>query len=301
MDSQAYALLRMKDNGNLMSCNCAGNPLFTIVTVCWNEASNILRTVESVVRQEYADFEYLLIDGASKDNTVEIACQAVARQDFPAERFRCISEQDRGVYDAMNKGVGLARGRYIIFMNAGDSFYSPAALSQYAEAMQMHPAADVLYGSTLYVDGQWQKVFEPQPLEFIRQCTPFCHQATATRRDVLLQYPFRLQYRIVADYDFFLRSYLRGALFVQVPHTLARFVMGGLSNANVLRALHEVNRVARDNGIVSAGGFVWREFITNVRQCVRAVLPQAILRRRKERTVSLRGGWTPIASETYTR
>ncbi len=269
--------------------------LFTVVTVCRNEASSIQRTVRSVVEQQCHDFEYLVVDGGSQDNTVALAQNIINQSSFPAERFRCISEGDRGVYDGMNKGVTMARGHYIIFMNAGDSFYDAKALKHYADSLKAHPDADILYGSTLYINGQWQKIIPPHPIDFIRQCTPFCHQASATRRDLLLQNPFRLQFRIVADYDFFVRSWQQGANFIEVPHTLARFVMGGISNANILKAQHEVNRVYLANGLVGKWSFRRCELLTSLRQLAHNILPRTFWERRKRHAVSERTGWKHVA------
>ncbi len=271
--------------------------LFSVVTVCWNEAGSICRTVESVVSQQSTDFEYLLVDGASADDTVSLACRTVNGHGFPSHRFRCVSQPDKGVYDAMNHAASMARGRYVIYMNAGDGFFDSLSLSHYTQAVRLHPDADVLYGSTLYVDGTWQRVVPPQPLSFFNRCTPFCHQASATRRDLLLAQPFRIEFRIVADYDFFLRQYHAGARFVCVPHTLARFVMGGISNNNVLRAQHEVNHVARADQLVGACGFYLREAKTYVRQFVRFLTPAVLLRWRKKRLVSSRTGWQPTTNQ----
>ena len=108
-------------------------PLFSIITVTFNAAAVIGPTLESVARQQCDDFEYLVIDGASTDDTVaRVNAAAIAGT-------RVLSEKDRGLYDAMNKGIGLARGRYLIFLNAGDAFAAPNALPRLKEAAKDAP------------------------------------------------------------------------------------------------------------------------------------------------------------------
>jgi len=117
------------------------SPRITVVTVCRNSAASIERTLQSVLAQDYADFEYVVVDGASADGTLEILHRHAGRI------ATLVSEPDRGVYDAMNKAVRLARGEYLLFMNAGDVFAAGDVLS--AAAAQAD--ADVVYGDFEYV------------------------------------------------------------------------------------------------------------------------------------------------------
>ena len=125
-------------------------PLFTIITVTFNAAGVIKPTLESVAAQDCDDFELLVIDGASTDDTVALVNAAAI------DGTRVLSEKDRGLYDAMNKGIRLARGRYLIFLNAGDAFAAPDVLSRLQKAASDEPG--VLYGQTVLVDDARQVV-----------------------------------------------------------------------------------------------------------------------------------------------
>ena len=120
------------------------DPLFSIITVTWNAAGVISPTLESVRRQTSSDYEMLIIDGASTDDTLAIVRQA----SIPS--MRVFSEPDNGLYDAMNKGIARARGRYIVFLNAGDAFADDAVLARLARLASGNPG--VIYGQTQLVD-----------------------------------------------------------------------------------------------------------------------------------------------------
>ena len=122
-------------------------PKFSIITVTYNAASVIVPTLESVRAQTYSNYEYILVDGGSKDDTVAIAKAS------GIEFAHIISERDKGIYDAMNKGIALATGDYLCFLNAGDAFYAPDTLQTIADAIaDEKELPDVLYGETAEVD-----------------------------------------------------------------------------------------------------------------------------------------------------
>ena len=107
------------------------NPLFSIITVTWNAQATIGRTMASVTEQSCTDYEHLIIDGLSTDDTLKIVG---AKGD--KERVKVVSQKDTGIYDAMNKGIGLARGQYLIFLNSGDCFHDKNTLATIAEAIK---------------------------------------------------------------------------------------------------------------------------------------------------------------------
>ncbi len=177
-------------------------PLFSIITVTWNAADVIAPTVESVQRQTNTDYELLIIDGASTDGTLE----TVRRMSINA--LRVFSEPDNGLYDAMNKGISRARGRYLIFLNAGDAFADDTVLARLAQLAGSNPG--VIYGQTQLVDAQ-RDVVGRRHLTAPRRLTAasflngmvVCHQAFVTRRDLAPEYDLR--YRLSADYDWCIR------------------------------------------------------------------------------------------------
>lgn len=177
-------------------------PLFSIITVTWNAAAVIAPTLESVQRQTNTDYEMLIIDGASTDDTLNIVRGA------SISSLRVFSEPDQGLYDAMNKGIKRARGRYIIFLNAGDAFASDTVLARLAQLTSGNPG--IIYGQTQLVDQSREVVGErhltaPKRLtidSFLRGMV-VCHQAFVVRRDLAPEYD--LQYRLSADYDWCIR------------------------------------------------------------------------------------------------
>lgn len=177
-------------------------PLFSIITVTWNAASVISPTLKSVREQTNSNFEYLVIDGASTDDTLDI----IRNADIPNTRI--FSERDNGLYDAMNKGIDQALGKYLIFLNAGDSFASATTLAQLAQTASGNPG--VIYGQTQLVDAE-RKVTGKRHLTAPKRLTAdsfkngmlVCHQAFVARRDLAPHY--NLHYRFSADYDWCIR------------------------------------------------------------------------------------------------
>jgi len=174
------------------------DPLFSIITVTWNAASVIAPTMQSVQRQTSSDYEMLIIDGASTDDTLSIVRRA------SIAGLRVFSEPDRGLYDAMNKGIARARGRYLIFLNAGDAFADDTVLARLALLTSTNPG--VIYGQTQLVNKN-REVVGMRHLRAPKRLTAgsflngmvVCHQAFVARRDLVPEYD--LQYRLSADYD----------------------------------------------------------------------------------------------------
>ena len=184
-------------------------PLFSIITVTWNAAEMIGPTLQSVQRQTFSDYEMLIIDGASSDDTLNIVNAASIAS------LRVFSEPDKGLYDAMNKGIARARGRYIIFLNAGDAFADDTVLARLALFKSDNPG--VIYGQTQLVNAQ-RCVVGKRHLTAPRHLTAasflngmlVCHQAFVARRDLVPEYDLR--YRLSADYDWCIKVLKRSPL-----------------------------------------------------------------------------------------
>ncbi len=118
------------------------NPLFSIITVCRNAADTIAATIASVDAQTCRLYEHIVVDGASTDSTLDVL------ERYPSSLRRVISEPDKGIYDAMNKGLAQASGDYVLFLNAGDAFHSPDTLRLYADAIMDNDYPGIVYGQT---------------------------------------------------------------------------------------------------------------------------------------------------------
>jgi glycosyltransferase involved in cell wall biosynthesis len=208
----------------------------SIITVTYNAEAVLQATLDNVLGQTWKDIEYLIIDGGSKDRTLEIV-----------ERYRdrlavVVSEPDKGLYDAMNKGLDRATGEYVCFMNAGDLFASPTALE---EAMRGGGGADFIYGDAevFTEEGrpmQWHKrtpdAEHLRAASFLRGMV-VCHQAMLVRRTCAARYDLR--WKIAGDIDWSIAT-LRNCRTKYYTHRpLARFLYGGLSNQRRKRALTE--------------------------------------------------------------
>jgi glycosyltransferase involved in cell wall biosynthesis len=206
----------------------------SVITITYNAARTLQRTLDSVLRQTYPHVEHLIIDGASKDDTVHIAEQYKA-----ASRHEVIiqSEPDKGLYDAMNKGLQRATGDYVVFLNAGDSFYALDTLECVVKAIGSQSAA-VVYGDTAITDSEGRFLHlrrhrPPKTLTWrsFKQGMLVCHQAFYARLDIARQFPYNLKYRHSADVDWCIRIMKEadrlGLPLVNANAIVANFEEGG--------------------------------------------------------------------------
>jgi glycosyltransferase involved in cell wall biosynthesis len=208
-----------------------------VVTVVRNGRCLIAGTALSVLSQRGVRLEYLVIDGGSTDGTLKALKKAVRGKG----RLRVRSGPDRGIYDAMNKGLRQARGTWIAFMNAGDSFRSPDSLKRLIDEAG---DSDGAWGD---VEVCWEagapvlrRAREPHRLAKGPVC---CHQALILRTVLAKQHPFDLRWRIAADFDQQLAIWRSGARLAHAPFVVARVAAGGVSEINRLEALTEFRKI----------------------------------------------------------
>ncbi len=204
----------------------------TIATVCLNAEDSIRNTIESIVCQNYNDFEYLIVDGLSRDNTLSIANEYIEAFKNNGIPYRIITEKDKGLYDAMNKAADLASGEWIIYMNSGDTLLDETILNKVSPLFSED--INVLYGDILLADGGKYKLHKAGNIELLNRCFPIMHQSCFTRVTVMKKFRFDISYRISADYDFILRLYNDDkSCFKKVDLVMSTFLMGGLSTSAV--------------------------------------------------------------------
>ena len=204
-------------------------PKFSIITITYNAATTIEPTLQSVLSQTYTNYEYLLIDGGSKDDTVAKAKAS------SIEFAHIVSEPDNGLYDAMNKGIALATGDYLCFLNAGDAFYAPDTLQTIANAaMAEETLPDVLYGETAEVDEarnfvRMRRLQAPKELTWqsFKNGMMVCHQAFYAKREIAPMYD--LKYRLSADVDWCIKVMKQSKKLVKVNATVINYLQNGLS------------------------------------------------------------------------
>jgi glycosyltransferase involved in cell wall biosynthesis len=222
-------------------------PLFTIVTVVYNDAANLAKTIQSVVSQTCQDFEYIVIDGGSTDATLEI----IKRYEPSITFWK--SESDKGIYDAMNKGIEVARGKYINFLNAGDTYFSPNVLETVSKKLDGLTAVEIVYGQAVRLSS------ESSNLKFVKggkittsnlfTSIPFCHQAifyqTPLFREIGL---YDCSYRVTADYQWLIRYFNSRQTLEKTYYmntNVVEYAEGGYSFKNIHKAAREKLKIAR--------------------------------------------------------
>ena len=217
-------------------------PKFSVITVCYNAEATIEDTIQSVISQTYHHVEYIIVDGASKDRTMDIV-----------NRYRehiaiIVSERDKGLYDAMNKGIGLATGDYLCFLNAGDSFHEDDTLQQMVHSIHTPQLPDVLYGETELVDHEghflrMRRLSAPEVLTWksFRQGMLVCHQAFFPRRDLVM--PYDLRYRFSADFDWCIKIMKKSKVLHNTHLTLIDYLAEGMTTRNHKASLKERFRI----------------------------------------------------------
>ena len=210
------------------------NPKISIITVVYNGHSLIERTINSVLSQTYTNIEYIIIDGASSDGTLELA-----------EKYQhliavILSGKDNGIYDAMNKGLNIATGDYVLFLNAGDELYSPQTIS----TVFSFGDADVYYGNTAVVNEHGlflgdRRLSPPEHLNWksLRYGMCVSHQSFIARRSFCEQY--NLDYSISADIDWMISVLKKSIKIVNTKNYISKFLEGGASHKQRKSALGE--------------------------------------------------------------
>lgn len=213
-------------------------PLISVITICYNAEQCIERTLRSVGEQTYKHIEYIIIDGASRDATL-----ALVERFAPAAQV--VSEPDRGIYDAMNKGLERAGGMYVWFMNAGDAFYSEHTVAQLVEGIRhrgVYP--DIIYGDTMLIDSAGcelglRRLRPPHNLsvDSFKVGMLVCHQAFVCRRSLAPRYDLR--YRYSADVDWCIRAMQGAKSYLFIPSPIARYLSEGTTTRHRFASLRE--------------------------------------------------------------
>ncbi|HAZ57809.1 MAG: glycosyltransferase family 2 protein [Bacteroides graminisolvens] len=227
-------------------------PLFSIITVTYHAESVLEETILSVVSQTYHNIEYIIVDGASKDRTLSIVNK------YRDKIQAVVSEPDKGLYDAMNKGLKMAKGEYVCFLNAGDTFHEDDTLQLIVHQLnKSNVLPDVIYGETALVDAQrhfvrMRRLQTPDTLNWksFRQGMLVCHQAFIAKRALAETYD--LNYRFSADFDWCIRVMKKASLLHNTRLTLIDYLDEGMTTKNRKASLKERFRImAKHYGYIS--------------------------------------------------
>ena len=214
-------------------------PKLSVITIVYNNVRDIERTMLSVLNQTYPNIEYIIIDGNSTDGTKDIIYK------YKDKLVQFISEKDNGIYDAMNKGLALATGDYVLFMNSGDEIYAPVTV---AEVFDSQPGADIYYGETEMFTDQWISMGQRRhqaPESFNWQSFKYgmsiSHQAIYVKRS--LAEPYDLQYQYSADIDWIIKAAKNSSNIVNTHSYVAKYLVGGISKQKHMESLKERFRI----------------------------------------------------------
>lgn len=227
----------------------------SIITVCFNSAQTVEDTIQSVLGQSYSDIEYIIVDGASKDDTLEIVSR------YTDGIATVLSEPDKGIYDAMNKGIALATGDYVGILNSDDVFADTDVICRLVTHLKAHPGLDASYADLVFVErnnldqvtrrytSSW---FSPWMIRFGLMLP---HPTFYARRQLFQQYgSYRLNYRVAADFELMTRFIRSGVSIGRHDSVMVRMRQGGISTTGFWWRVHqnmEIVRACRKNGIYS--------------------------------------------------
>ena len=201
-------------------------PLISVITVCYQAAEPLQKTILSVRQQYYQPLEFIVVDGGSTDGSRELLEQY-------ADHFAYwVSEPDRGIYNAMNKGIDHAQGKYLQFLNSGDWLNGPDTLQSF---FAIPLEGDIVYGDQDYYKGETLFESRKHPdnlsLKYLYEWS-LGHSSSFIKRKLLAEVHYNENYRIVSDWEFFLKKALENKTFVHCPITVGCFDMSGISMAN---------------------------------------------------------------------
>ena len=212
--------------------------LVTVLTVSYNAEKTIARTIRSVMSQTYENIEYIIIDGASKDNTPTIAKSFIEEfNSKPTRSMKVISEPDNGMYDALNKGARLAHGAIVGQINA-DDFYEPDAVEFMANLFE-HENFDLAWGSLKFKNKNGHNKikhakFPAKKHKFLWSTIHWCHPASFSKREVLLEYPYPLR-NAHDDFDYATHVFIDGKKIITTDKIIAVFNIGGMSTQPTIK------------------------------------------------------------------
>ncbi|MGN6639681.1 MAG: glycosyltransferase family 2 protein [Mucilaginibacter sp.] len=210
-------------------------PKLSVITIVYNNVADIERTMLSVLNQTYPNIEYIIIDGLSTDGTLDIV------KKYSDRISKLLSEKDEGIYDAMNKGLALATGDYVLFMNSGDEIYSNDTV---AKIFATAENADIYYGETEMIDAEGNSLGQRRhkaPEQFTWRSFKYgmsvSHQAIYIKRSIIE--PYDRTYQLSSDIDWILRASKKATIIVNAHQYVAKYLVGGMSKKRHRQSLKE--------------------------------------------------------------
>ena len=240
-------------------------PKISVITVTYNAEKYLEKTIDSVIEQSYSNLEFIIVDGNSTDNTVNILSDYMNVIDV------VIRELDRGLYDAMNKGISKASGDYLVFLNAGDVFHSLTTIEQLIRTIPFGVQPDVIYGNTAIVNyaGEFLHMRRLQPPKELTwksfsKGMLVCHQSFFAKRELVE--PYNLEYKFSSDFDWCIRILKKSSFIHNSNLILVDYLEEGLTTKNRKASLLErfrimVKHYGLTRTLINHVGFIFRLFL----------------------------------------
>lgn len=236
----------------------SNKPVISIITVVYKGVDLLSGTIESVIDQTYAHIEYIIVDGGSTDGTVAVI------EKYQGQINQWVSEADKGLYDAMNKGLKMATGDFVWFMNAGDHLYAPDTVEKMID--QWQPDTDILYGEVMLVDDgrkelgtrtatTKQKLTNPLRWQDLAKGMVVCHQGFLPRRSIA---PFYIENNLTADIDWVIKCLKASNRTTATEMIVATYLVGGLSKQQHQQSLKDRYSVLKEH--FGFWGNLWNHF-----------------------------------------
>jgi glycosyltransferase involved in cell wall biosynthesis len=266
----------------------------TIATVCYNAAEELEKTIQNVASQTYPNIEYIIIDGSSKDNTLEII------KKYENNISSYVSEKDNGIYDAMNKAIKIANesrnSDYILFMNAGDTFVIDTIIEEiftelYQNFDSKNDFPDLIYGDYTVINQTFSETVKAESLEKTWTGMKFCHQSMLLKTNLAKKQLFSGNY-ITSDFEQVYELYKKGISFYYFPKSIANFKTDGLSSKNKIKVRFESKEIVKkhDKSPKTAFSFwkliIWTYFVETLRNA----LPTSFFEKMEKMKTNIFGG-----------
>lgn len=251
----------------------------SVVSICYNLSSEIEKTIRSVLDQTYSNLEYIIVDGGSKDGTVDVIQRVL--DDYPTADVNFKSERDKGIYDAMNKGLERASGDWVIFMNGGDWFHSKNTIAEFFTCIKQNTV--IAHGDIIHENNGYRYRVSPAPLKAMSRCMAVKHQATFTRLNYHKKHLFDTTYKSAGDYDFFYKAhFVDNVTFQYIPLVVAHFNgIGGESTSNKWNSqIEHLKVMGKENSFVDLIKIGYDYFDIGLKLWIKShLMPQKVAKR----------------------
>ena len=224
-------------------------PLLSIITINYNNAAGLKKTIESVVAQNFDDYEHIIVDGGSKDGSVDVIKEFLANETYARHVSWWCSEKDNGIYNAMNKGIRHASGKYCLFLNSGDWLCDDSVLKLFFNVSNNGNGTEIFYGNSYLCKNELivgtQKSPEKIYLSFLFLNT-INHQSAFISTSLLQKYYYDEKLKITSDWKFFLQALLENHTFIYFNSFISCYDYSGISSTQKKEAVNEREKVLKE-------------------------------------------------------